>query len=57
MYKENENIFEFIYSISNKIEKYVSHLDGIDYSNFINVFFRAAYFFQKEINFFILLNI
>ena len=50
-YQENENI-ELIYSISNKIEKYVNNLDGIDRNNFINVFFRAAYFFQKEKNFF-----
>ena len=43
---------EHIYSLCNKIEKYINEIGKIDRINFIKVLFRAAYFFQMEKNYF-----
>ena len=43
--------YELIYSISNKFEKYIVFINSVDPNFFLNVFCRAAFFFQKQKNY------
>ena len=50
-YQKKENC-ECIYAINNKYEKYSNYLNSIDQSLNLKVFFRTAYFLQKQKNYF-----
>ena len=50
-YQSRES-FENTYLMANKFEKNINSLKSVDQSFFLKVFCRAAYFFQKEENFF-----
>ena len=50
-YQISEN-YDLLYYINHKFEKYMDSINTIDKNNFLKVFCRAAYFFEKQKNYF-----
>ena len=50
-YQLSENL-DNIYLITNKFEKYIETIKNVDQNFCLNIFSRAAYFFQKQKNYF-----